>query len=84
MLGLFTQVGCLGALGFLVMFYVSQPPLTGMPQTGAEGAYLFVNKNLIELIAVLAVFAFRTGAIAGLDQLLSRYRSRPALSTTSV
>ena len=84
MLGLLTQAGCLGAIAFLTMFYVSQPPLSGMPQTGAEGAYLLVNKNLIELIAVVTILAFRTGAIAGLDQLLIRYRSRPALSTTNV
>jgi len=84
MLGLFTQAGCLGAIFFLATFYLSQPPLSGMPQAGAEGTYLFVNKNLIELVAVLGIFAFRTGAIAGLDQLLMRYRSRPALSTTSV
>jgi thiosulfate dehydrogenase [quinone] large subunit len=69
MLGLFTQLGCVGALGFLAMFYLSQPPLSGMPQPGAEGAYLLVNKNLIELAAVLAVMAFRTGRIAGLDAL---------------
>ena len=84
MLGLFTQAGCLGAIGFLTMFYLSQPPLSGMPQAGAEGTYLFVNKNLVELIAVLTIFAFRTGRIAGLDQAWMRYRSRPALSTTSV
>jgi len=84
MLGLLTQVGCFGAIGFLTMFYLSQPPLSGMPQAGAEGTYLLVNKNLIELIAVMTIFAFRTGAIAGLDQLLMRYRSRPALSTTNV
>ncbi len=68
MLGLFTQVGCMGAMAFLALFYLSQPPFSGMPQTGAEGAYLIVNKNLIELVAVLVVMAFRTGAIAGLDQ----------------
>jgi thiosulfate dehydrogenase [quinone] large subunit len=69
MLGLFTQIGCAGAIGFLALFYLSQPPLTGMPQPGAEGAYLFVNKNLIELAATATVMAFRTGAIAGLDRL---------------
>jgi thiosulfate dehydrogenase [quinone] large subunit len=84
MFGLLTQLGCLGAMAFLTMFYLSQPPFSGMPQPGAEGAYLLVNKNLIELVAVLTLFAFRTGTIAGLDQLLIRYRSRPALSTTSV
>jgi thiosulfate dehydrogenase (quinone) large subunit len=72
MLGLFTQAGCAGAIAFLTLFYVSQPPLSGMPQAGAEGAYLFVNKNLIELAAVVTVMTFRTGAIAGLDQLLRR------------
>lgn len=70
MLGLLTQLGCAGAAAFLTLFYLSQPPLGGMPQPGAEGAYLVVNKNLIELSAVLTVMAFRTGAIAGLDMLL--------------
>lgn len=69
MLGLLTQLGCVGAMAFLAMFYVSQPPLAGTPQAGAEGAYLFVNKNLIEFIAVMTIAAFRTGAMAGLDQL---------------
>jgi len=69
MLGLFTQSGCAGAIAFLALFYLSQPPLSGMPQTGAEGAYLIVNKNLIELAAVLALLSFRTGWIAGLDRL---------------
>jgi len=68
MLGLFTQSGCAGAIAFLALFYLSQPPLSGMPQTGAEGAYLIVNKNLIELAAVLALLSFRTGWIAGLDR----------------
>ena len=75
MLGLFTQLGCVGAIGFLAMFYLSQPPLTGMPQSGAEGAYLLVNKNLIELAAMLAILAFRTGRIAGLDTLRAPKRS---------
>jgi thiosulfate dehydrogenase [quinone] large subunit len=77
MLGLFTQVGCAAAILFLVLFYTSQPPLSGMPQTGAEGAYLLVNKNLIELGAVAVVMAFRTGAIAGLDSLRTRRRGTP-------
>jgi thiosulfate dehydrogenase [quinone] large subunit len=74
MLGLFTQLGCLGAIGLLTMFYLSMPPMSGMPQPGAEGAYLLINKNLIELLTVVALLAFRTGRIAGLDQLISRRR----------
>src|SRR4051812_34192803 len=82
MLGLLTEIGCLGAMLFLAMFYLSQPPFSGMPQTGAEGTYLIVNKNLIELVAVLTIMVFRTGAIAGLDQLRLARRSpaRPVVA----
>ncbi len=78
MLGLLTQLGCLGAMAFLALFYFSQPPLTGMPMPGAEGAYLFVNKNLIEFGAVLAILSFRTGGMAGLDQLWMTRQTRIA------
>jgi hypothetical protein len=49
------------------MFYLSAIPV-GLPEARAEGTYLFVNKNLIEAAAVLVVFSFRTGRIAGLDR----------------
>ena len=73
LLGLFTQAGCVGALAMLSLFYVCAIPL-GLPDTRAEGAYLIVNKNLIELGSVAVLFAFQTGHIAGLD--LWRIRSR--------
>ncbi len=69
MLGLFTQAGCVGALLLLAMFYLSQVPTHGLHEPGNEGAYLLVNKNLVEAAAVFAVFAFRTGRLAGLDRL---------------
>lgn len=67
LLGLLTQAGCAGALGMLAIFYVSAIPL-GLSQAHAEGSYLIVNKNLIELAAVAVLFVFRTGQIAGLDR----------------
>jgi thiosulfate dehydrogenase [quinone] large subunit len=83
MLGLFTRLGCLGAIALLTMFYISMPPTSGMPQPGTEGAYLFVNKNLIELGAVLVLLAFPTGRIAGLDRLIHlRRRREPAVPVT--
>jgi thiosulfate dehydrogenase [quinone] large subunit len=69
MLGLFTRWGCVGALALLGLFYFTAVPTTGLPQTGAEGTYLLVNKTLIEGLAVLVLFAFDTGRIAGLDRL---------------
>jgi thiosulfate dehydrogenase [quinone] large subunit len=68
-LGLFTQAGCAGGLALLTLFYLAQIPTAGVPQPGAEGAYLFVNKTLIEASAVLVLSFFRTGRIAGLDRL---------------
>jgi thiosulfate dehydrogenase [quinone] large subunit len=78
MLGLFTQAGCLGALGLLAMFYLSAIPL-GLPESRAEGTYLIVNKNLIEAAAVLVLFTFQTGSIAGLDRLWSGGRASQAV-----
>lgn len=76
MLGLFTRTGCWGALFLLAMFYVSAIPFAGVPQAGAEGAYLIVNKTLIEAAAVCVVLIFDTGRIAGLDLLISARRRR--------
>jgi thiosulfate dehydrogenase [quinone] large subunit len=72
MLGLFTQAGCWGGLALLAVFYLSAIPTAGAPQTGNEGTYLFVNKNLVEAAALFVVLSFKTGEIAGLDLLLQR------------
>jgi thiosulfate dehydrogenase [quinone] large subunit len=71
-LGLFTTRGLQGAAALLTLFYLAAMPLTGVPQAGAEGTYLIVNKTLIELAAVLVLLASRTGGIAGLDVLRQR------------
>ena len=68
MLGVFTQVACVGALGLLLTFYAAAIPMSGLPEPRAEGAYLIVNKTLVEAGAVLVVLACRTGRIAGLDR----------------
>jgi thiosulfate dehydrogenase [quinone] large subunit len=59
LLGFFVRAGCIGAFALLMLFYVSAIPLSGMPEPRAEGAYLIVNKNLIEAAAVLVVFFFQ-------------------------
>jgi len=76
MLGLLTRTGCWGALFLLAMFYLSAIPFAGVPQAGAEGAYLIVNKTLIEAAAVCVVLVFDTGGIAGLDLVLAAKRRR--------
>jgi thiosulfate dehydrogenase [quinone] large subunit len=76
LLGLLTRLGCVGALLLLLLFYLTMVPLTGTQQAGAEGAYLIVNKTLIEAAAVLVLLAFDTGRMAGLDLLIVGRASR--------
>jgi len=70
-LGLFTRVGCWGAIGLLTLFYVAAIPTAGAPVTGQEGTYLLVSKNLIELVGVMVVLTCHTERIAGLDLLFA-------------
>ena len=78
MLGLFTQTGLTAAFVLLVLFYIAYIPTLGVIGPGAEGNYLFVNKNLVEAAAVLVLLVFSTGRIAGLDLLLADRRRRKA------
>ncbi|HJU41971.1 MAG TPA: hypothetical protein VJ691_04120 [Vicinamibacterales bacterium] len=75
MLGLFTQLACTGGIVLLTLFYVASIPLDGLPGPRVEGAYLIVNKNLIELAALAVILAFKTGQMAGLDRLRTPSRS---------
>jgi thiosulfate dehydrogenase [quinone] large subunit len=78
MLGLFTRLGCWGALLLLSLFYLLMVPLTGVQQPGSEGAYLIVNKTLIEAAAVIALLTFNTGTIAGFDLWFANRKERQA------
>ena len=71
-LGLFTRVGLWLALAMLSLFYLLYVPTLGLPQPNSEGAYLIVNKTLIEAAAVAVLLLFDTGRIAGLDLFLKR------------
>lgn len=83
MLGLFTQLGAWAALVLLSLFYLAQVPLAGRAVPGAEGAYLLVNKTLIEGAGVLTVLLFRTGRMAGLDVLRARHARIDAASASA-
>ena len=78
MLGSLHAVACAGGMALLALFYLSAIPLDGLPGPRLEGAYLIVNKNLIELAALAAVHAFRTGRIAGLDRWFASSRTAAA------
>jgi len=82
-LGLFTRLACLGGIGFIVLFYLANPPFVGyFYSIPTEGSYLIVNKNLVELCALVVVLVTGSGRFAGLDRILhGLVGRRPRLAT---
>ena len=71
MLGLFTRLASLAGIGFILLFYLCNPPFVGYFYTiPTEGSYLIVNKNLVELSALVVILLTGSGRFAGLDRLL--------------
>ncbi|MBN9123078.1 MAG: hypothetical protein J0I06_28720 [Planctomycetes bacterium] len=69
--GLFTRVSCVLAAGFLVMTYLAHPPFPWYPlPPNTEGNPVFVNKNVIEALALLALAMYPTGRWLGLDAIV--------------
>jgi len=81
-LGLFTRLASLGGIGFIVLFYLCNPPFVGyFYSIPTEGSYLIVNKNLVELGALVVVLVTGTGRFAGLDRIVhGLVGRRPRLS----
>ena len=82
-LGLFTRLASLGGLAFLLMVYLAAPPWIGyFYAIPAEGSYLIVNKNLIEVAALVVIMLTGSGRFAGVDRILSGlFRRTPRLAT---
>ena len=75
LIGLLTRTACVAGASFLLLFYLAMPPLLGMPDNPrAEGHYLFINKNIIEMLALLALATTRSGRWVGLDGLVQFLR----------
>jgi uncharacterized membrane protein YphA (DoxX/SURF4 family) len=75
MSGLFSRLSAVAAAGLLMSFYLAMPPWPGFIEfqaaAGPEHSYI-VNKNLIEIFALLAIAALPTGQWFGIDAILSR------------
>jgi uncharacterized membrane protein YphA (DoxX/SURF4 family) len=83
LLGAFTRPASVLGAAFLLLFYLAMPPLLGVPENPkAEGHYLLINKNIIEMLALLALATVPSGRWFGVDGLLQflnpwNYRRRP-------
>ena len=60
MLGVAIRPAAWGGVALLSLYYLAYPPLfSPFGSVGAEGAYLLVNKNLVELFALAAIASTR-------------------------
>jgi len=88
LLGAFSGFAALCGIALLGLYYVASPPLVGLPSNaGAEGSYLIVNKNLVEILALCVVAAFPAGGFFGLERAVGRLRAsvrRPGSKGASV
>jgi len=76
-LGCFSKYASMGGVLFLALYYLSHPPFIGaeymMP---TEGSYLWVDKNLIEIGALMILIYFPTSHIIGLDRFFFKSRKK--------
>lgn len=74
--GLFTRIAGISGIALLLLYYIANPPFVGLSAgLPTEGSYIFVDKNLVEMIALLVVVLIPTGTFLGLDRLLQFARS---------
>jgi thiosulfate dehydrogenase [quinone] large subunit len=70
-LGVLTRIAAISGIILLMFYYISHPPLAGLRYAiPSEGNYLIVNKTLIQLIALWALYLLPTGRIIGLDRFI--------------
>jgi uncharacterized membrane protein YphA (DoxX/SURF4 family) len=66
--GLFTRVAAVAGAAFLLSFYLAMPAFPWLPEPAmSEGHYLFVNKNIIEMLALLTIAVSHPGRRYGFD-----------------
>jgi uncharacterized membrane protein YphA (DoxX/SURF4 family) len=78
-LGLFTRGASAGGALLLLFYFIAYPPIPGfMISVPVEGSYLWVNKNLIELLILVALAFFSPGYLYSLDRLYLKWSEEKA------
>lgn len=76
LIGLGTRFAAVGGAVMLTMFYLAMPPWPGVPEAPGPEHSFIVNKNFIEVVALLAIAALPTGQWFGLDRLVAKFCCR--------
>jgi thiosulfate dehydrogenase (quinone) large subunit len=80
LLGLKVRWGCIAGILLLAFYYLAHPPFSSLPQGPAEGSYWVVNKNLIEMAALLVIYQFPLTMVFGLEGLFSKQKVKTQLN----
>jgi uncharacterized membrane protein YphA (DoxX/SURF4 family) len=70
--GLLTRLACLGGGVFLALIVLSAPAAPWLPAPPGPSHFLFIDNNVIEMLALFVLATTRSGKWLGLDALLSR------------
>ena len=71
--GFLTRIAAISGIILLAFYYLSHPPVIGVSYAiPSEGNYLWVNKNLIELLALWVLLLFPTWKVVGVDRFIFR------------
>ena len=74
MLGMLSRYAAIGGIVLLAFYYTANPPFISSTGAYLEGHYVWIDKNLIELIALVVLLLIPTGHFIGLDGLLRAIR----------
>jgi uncharacterized membrane protein YphA (DoxX/SURF4 family) len=75
-LGCFSRLASASGIALLALYYLAQPALIRTDyRIPVEGHYLFINKNVVELLALVIFLVLPVGTLWGIDRLVRRRRS---------
>lgn len=75
--GCFTRLAAVSGMLIVLLYYFTNPPWVGyFYSIPTEGSYLVVNKNLVEVAALLVILVTGSGRVAGLDRIIHRLIGR--------
>jgi len=73
--GCFSRLASFFGAMLLALYYVANPAIVGFAsEFGVEGNYLVIDKNLVEMVALLVLAMIPTGKFIGLEGVIARLR----------
>lgn len=81
--GCFTNLASIAGIALLFLYYIVIPPFPSITgNLNAEGNYLIVNKNLIEMAALFVLLIFPAAKYYSIDRLLEALRRKQSRENT--